>query len=216
MEERENDFVTENGIVLKCTECTIAGKDCTIIGNNNFFTYMATGSEIIGDENVNWADRCAISGNNNINHGRNVSIEGTGNRNFAKQVLRRTTTVFTSTKKKKKEEEEEEEDELEKCKEEIRLLKRALEETQQKTNTKKRRVEKDEENENEEKEETEETEEKKETEYDENTCIICFERTRSCVYIRCGHMVTCTACGVATNEKCPECRTSGPIKEVYK
>lgn len=210
MEERENDLIQEDNSALKCTGCTINGKDCIIFGNDNFFTYKATGCEINGDRNENWADNATINGNHNKNYGRRVSMTGTGNINFVKHAPQRLVFTSHSSKKGSIKHGGEDEKELEKCKEEIRLLKRALEETQK--SNKKPRKEQKEEGECEEKEK----EEKKEMEYDENICIICFERNRSCVYIKCGHMVTCTVCGIATNQKCPECRIRGPIKEVYK
>lgn len=40
---------------------------------------------------------------------------------------------------------------------------------------------------------------------DSNICKICWDQTIDCVFLECGHMVTCTSCGKRLSE-CPICR----------
>ncbi|WOH05374.1 hypothetical protein DCAR_0624790 [Daucus carota subsp. sativus] len=47
--------------------------------------------------------------------------------------------------------------------------------------------------------------------YDENICIICYDNSRNCFFVPCGHCATCCACAKrivddGENKNCPICR----------
>ena len=57
-----------------------------------------------------------------------------------------------------------------------------------------------------------------EIETDVDSCIICYEKPRSCVFIDCGHQQTCVACTrtlLEKSEKCPTCRFNNPTGAIY-
>ncbi|CAI9763032.1 unnamed protein product [Fraxinus pennsylvanica] len=54
--------------------------------------------------------------------------------------------------------------------------------------------------------------------HDVKICAICFDKPRNCIFVPCGHFVTCHDCGLRIkdeeNELCPICRRL--IKKVKK
>ncbi|KAI7901667.1 zinc finger, C3HC4 type-domain-containing protein [Cokeromyces recurvatus] len=53
------------------------------------------------------------------------------------------------------------------------------------------------------------TSQNNETVKDDNLCRICFDAQQNCVFLDCGHMVTCMDCAkklIETNNQCPICR----------
>jgi Zinc finger, C3HC4 type (RING finger) len=47
------------------------------------------------------------------------------------------------------------------------------------------------------------------------TCIVCNECMRTCMYIKCSHLVACSNCATKMDSRCPVCRIESKITSVY-
>lgn len=52
-------------------------------------------------------------------------------------------------------------------------------------------------------------------EEEDNACSICMDKEKCMAFINCGHMCICETCTQRV-DKCPICRTQGPIIKIYK
>lgn len=49
---------------------------------------------------------------------------------------------------------------------------------------------------------------------EDNTCVICYERTKEMVFIPCGHICLCAKCGEGKTT-CPICRAEGKAIKIF-
>lgn len=46
-------------------------------------------------------------------------------------------------------------------------------------------------------------------------CVVCLEEPLGAVFIKCGHLCACQRCAATLRGKCPICRRTGPVLDVY-